>query len=53
MKPAPAPKVPGSTEAERMSNAPVTLKRFPKADLLKAAALKRPAKRKRSKRPRD
>lgn len=36
MKPAPAPKVPGSTDAERMSNALRKVLTVSKADLLEA-----------------
>ena len=38
MKPAPAPNVPGDTEAERMSNAVTKMFTVSKADLLKAEA---------------
>ena len=38
MKPAPAPSVPGSTEAERMSNALRMVLTVPKAALLKKEA---------------
>jgi hypothetical protein len=49
MKPAPAPSVPGNTDAERMSNALRMVLTVPKADLLKKEArLKRTSEKKRS-----
>jgi hypothetical protein len=50
MKPQPAPHVPGSTEAERMSNALSMVLTVSKADLLKKEArLKRSNQKKRAK----
>jgi hypothetical protein len=50
MKPAPAPDVPGRTEAERMSNALSMVLTVSKKDLLKKEArLKRTQEKKRSK----
>jgi hypothetical protein len=50
MKPLPAPPVPGSTEAERMSNALHMVLTVPKAALLKEEArLKRASAKKREK----
>lgn len=52
MKPAPAPKVPGNTDAERMSNALRMVLAVPKAALLKKEArLKQARERKRTKKP--
>jgi hypothetical protein len=49
MKPAPAPNVPGDTEAERMSNALRAVLTVSKADLLKKEArLKRASEKKRA-----
>jgi hypothetical protein len=48
MKPAPAPNVPGSTDAERMSNALNMVLSVSKADLMKKEArLKRASEKKR------
>jgi hypothetical protein len=50
MKPEPAPKVPGNTEAERMSNALRIVLNVSKPDLLKKeAALRRASSKKRTK----
>lgn len=52
MKPAPAPRILGNTEGERMSNALRMMLTVSKADLLKKEArLKRTRARKRAKRP--
>ena len=52
MKPEPAPKVPGNTEAERMSNALRMVLTVPKKELLKReAAEKRARQKKRTKKP--
>lgn len=52
MKPAPAPNVPGNTEAERMSNALSMVLTVSKKDLLKKEVrLKRASEKKRSKKP--
>ena len=52
MKPLPAPKVPGNTEAERMSNALRMVLTVSKEDLLKEEAKqKRNREKKRSKKP--
>ena len=49
MKPAPAPHVPGNTEAERMSNALHKVLTVSKADLLKKeASVKRASDKKRA-----
>jgi len=50
MKPAPAPSVPGKTDAERMSNALRAVLTVSKADLLKKEArVKRASEKKRAK----
>lgn len=49
MKPAPAPKVPGDTEAERMSNALRMVLTVSKEDLLKKEAREKRAKEKKRK----
>ena len=52
MKPAPAPNVPGNTEAERMSNALNMVLSVSKTELLKKEArLKRASDKKRAKKP--
>lgn len=52
MKPAPAPNVPGNTEAQRMSNALRMVLTVSKSDLLKKEArLKRASGKKRAKKP--
>jgi uncharacterized membrane protein len=53
MKPAPAPNVPGNTEAERMDNALRKILTVSKEDLLKAEAKwkRARARKKRSKQP--
>ena len=49
MKPQPAPKVPGKTEAERFDNALRTMFRVPKAAVLKEEAKQKRARKKRAK----
>ncbi len=52
MKPAPAPNVPGETDAQRMSNALLMVLTVSKSDLLKKEArLKRTSEKKRAKKP--
>jgi CRISPR/Cas system CMR-associated protein Cmr3 (group 5 of RAMP superfamily) len=52
MKPLPAPKVPGSTDAQRMSNALRMVLTVSKADLLKKEArVKIASEKKRAKKP--
>jgi hypothetical protein len=53
MKPAPAPKVPGNTDAERMSNALSMVLTVSKKDLLKKEAREKRAntRKKRTKKP--
>lgn len=46
MKPAPAPNVPGNTEAERFDNALRTIFRVPKAAVLKEEAKQKRARQK-------
>jgi hypothetical protein len=51
MKPAPAPNVPGNTEAERMDNALRKILTVSKADLLKEEAKWKLARKKRATKP--
>lgn len=53
MKPAPAPKVPGDTEAERMSNALCIVLTVSKKDLLKKEAQEKRTHEKRKKRTKN